>query len=504
MTANQIVAMRGKFKRASTPKVRTGCITWHLKCDEAKPFCRRCHNDKMKCDGYAPPKPKASKRSKRRDPSLKPGVSISLPLLSMQTVDQLSLLPNSEKGYLQHFLHWTAKQLSPSSATMNFWLKYALPMSYHYDAIRYSMIAVGASHRAYMAQSPPYSRPDHLQRPVIQHYNRAISSILPIMSAPSNENIHCILICCLLFMTCEGLTGRYDELLQHLAAGDTVFQSLGYQSSSDTSDMLEGLVDMFSEMGLASSGYMADHPLSGIKKWCRSDTRTEASDDSPFATLSEASYALHELRLHHDFEPWNLDREDGLANDSVFEDMLRRWNSRFEALTQRLMPNVSGDEMAHIQTLELHYQSLQMYINVYDNKGRQPPDPYKAFIAAAEKLSAPLIALDQPTFSLDGCLVSGLSFVAISNEGEDERLQALDLLRQLNHREGIFDSNDIVEMHEMVAMDMDWGSGSDSDSDADIEEPDPPLRAPKGIPHMLEVLARKTGTTSKRLEGLYP
>ncbi|KAF4434883.1 hypothetical protein FACUT_7543 [Fusarium acutatum] len=458
----------------------------------------------MKCDGYAPPKPKAPKRSKRQDPLLKPGVSTPLPLLSMQTVDQLSLLSDPEKGYLQHFLHWTAKQLSPSSAAMNFWLKYALPMSYHYDAIRYSMIAVGASHRAYMAQSLPYSRADHLQRPVIQHYNRAISSILPIMSAPSNENIHCILICCLLFMTCEGLTGRYDELLQHLAAGDTVFQSLGYQSSSDTSDMIEGLVDMFSEMGLVSSGYMGDHPLSGIKKWCRSDTGTEANGDTPFVTLSEASYVLHELRLHHDFQPWNPDREDGLANDSAFEDMLRRWNSRFGGLTQRLMPSLSSDEVAHIQTLELHYQSLQMYINAYDNKGRQPPHPYKAFIEAAEKVAAPLIALGQPTFSLDGCLVSGLSFVAISNEGGDERLQALDLLRKLNHREGIFDSNDIVEMHELLAMDMDWGSGSDSDSDSDIEEPDPPLRAPKGIPQMLELLARKTGTTSKRLEGLYP
>ncbi|KAF5569406.1 hypothetical protein FPHYL_2222 [Fusarium phyllophilum] len=457
----------------------------------------------MKCDGYAPPKPKASKRSKRRDTSLKSGVSISLPLLSMQTVDQLSLLSGPEKGYLQHFLHWTAKQLSPSSDAMNFWLKYALPMSYHYDAIRYSMIAVGASHRAYMAQSLPYSRPDHLQRPVIQHYNRAISSILPIMSAPSDENIHCILICCLLFMTCEGLTGRYDELLQHLAAGDTVFQSLAHQSSSDTSNMIEGLVDMFSEMGLASSGYMGDHPLSGIKKWCRSNTGTEANGDSLFATLSEASYALHELRLHHDFQPWNPDREDGLANDSAFEDMLRRWNSCFGVLTQRLMPILSSDEMVHIQTLELHYQSLQMYINAYDNKERKPPHPYKAFIEAAEKVAAPLIALDQPTFSLDGCLVSGLSFVAFSNEGGDERLQALDLLRKLNHREGIFDSNDIVEMHELVAMDMDWGSCSDSDSDSDIEKPDPPLRAPKGIPQMIELLARKTGTTSKRLEGLY-
>ncbi|ENH67962.1 hypothetical protein FOC1_g10005390, partial [Fusarium oxysporum f. sp. cubense race 1] len=71
-------------------------------------------------------------------------------------------------------------------------------------------------------------------------------------------------------------------------------------------------------------------------------------------------------------------------------------------------------------------------------------------------------------------------------------------------RTGCITCNDIVEMHELVAMDMDWGSGSDSDSDTDIEEPDPPLRAPKGIPQMIEVLARKTGKTSTRLEGLYP
>jgi hypothetical protein len=458
----------------------------------------------MKCDGYAPPKPKASKRSKRRDPLLKPEVAISVPLLSMQTVDQLSLLSDPEKVYLQHFLHWTAKQLSPSSAAMNFWLKYALPISYQYDAIRYSMIAVGASHRAYMADTLPYSRPDHLQRPVIQHYNRAISSILPVMSAPSNENIHCILICCLLFMTCEGLTGRYDELLQHLAAGDTVFQSLRNYSSSEDSGMLEGLVDMFSEMGLASSGFMGDHPLSGIKKWCRNDPETDVSHDSPFTTLNEASYALHELRLHHDFQPWNPEREDGLANDNAFEDMLHQWNSRFEVLNQRSLSKVSNDEIAHIHTLQLHYQYLQMYINAYDNKGLQPSHPYKAFIEAAEKVAAPLIALNQPTFSLDGCLVSGLSFVAISTEGGDEKLQALGLLRKLNHREGIFDSNDIVEMQELVTMDMDWGSVCGSDSDSDIEEPDPPLRAPAGIPQMIEVLARKTGKTSRRLEGLYP
>ncbi|KAF4338681.1 hypothetical protein FBEOM_7449 [Fusarium beomiforme] len=454
----------------------------------------------MKCDGYAPPKPNTSKRSKRRDPSSKAKVAVSSPLLSMQTIDQLSLLSDPEKVYLQHFLHWTSKQLSASSAVVNFWLKYALPMSYHYDAIRYSMIAVGASHRAFMAHSLPYSRPDHLQRPVIQQYNRAISSILPIMSSPSKENIHCILICCLLFMTCEGLTGRYDQLLQHLAAGDTVLQSLRHSASPEESVMMERLVDMFSQMGLASSGFMGDHPLSGMKKWFLNDHEHNEYNDSPFKSLDEASHALQDLQLNHDFQPWNPDRENGLANDDAFEDLLQRWKTSFDALNRRSMSTLSTEEISHSRTLQLRYEYLQMYINAYDNKGLQPSQPYKPFIETAEQVAAPFIALRQPTFSLDGCLVSGLTFVAISTPDKNEKLRALDMLQRLNHREGIFDSNDIVEMHELAALDIDWGSGSDSETD--IEEPDPPLMAPAGIPQMIEGLARKTGRVSRQLEGL--
>ncbi|KAI2469846.1 hypothetical protein F4781DRAFT_201995 [Annulohypoxylon bovei var. microspora] len=55
-----------KRKRASRPKVRTGCITCKIrrvKCDETKPACTRCTSTGRKCDGYggaAPPRPKKS------------------------------------------------------------------------------------------------------------------------------------------------------------------------------------------------------------------------------------------------------------------------------------------------------------------------------------------------------------------------------------------------------------------------------------------------------------
>jgi hypothetical protein len=52
-------SMDQRRKRASKPKVRTGCISCkrrHVKCDEGKPTCVRCDDLGIPCEGYMPPK----------------------------------------------------------------------------------------------------------------------------------------------------------------------------------------------------------------------------------------------------------------------------------------------------------------------------------------------------------------------------------------------------------------------------------------------------------------
>ncbi|KAH7179882.1 uncharacterized protein B0J16DRAFT_178298 [Fusarium flagelliforme] len=505
MTANRTLAIRvgGKFKRASAPKSRGGCLTCkfrHLKCDEAKPFCQRCADDKMKCDGYAPPKPRASKKKKSKSQAI-----AALPTPPMEHIDQMPLLSDHERVHFQHFVHWTAKQISASSAASNFWLCYALPMSYQFDAIRYSMIAVGASHRAFMSHSLGFGRPDELQRPVIQHYNRAISSILPLMSSPTRFNMHCILICCMLFMACEGLTGRYDELLKHFSAGDTLLQSLQDSAAPEEASLMEKLVAMFSQLCPESSDFMKDPTLSGIKQWCVKDVKHTADDITPFKTLDEASYALHQFRFLHDHAPHNPDRENGKENDEAFEYLFKQWGTRFQALAQRDILQWTTEEMSYFQNIRLRQRFIQMHIDSYSNQ----PQPCQAFLETAELVAAPLIEINQPTYALDGCLVSGLSFAAFSGEGDDARDRALGLLRKLDHREGIYDSNDVAEMHALCAMDLGHVSCPDSDSDdgsddeSEYGQPDPPLKSPVGIPNMIEMLSRQAGVTSKRLACYY-
>ncbi|ENH65134.1 hypothetical protein FOC1_g10005986 [Fusarium oxysporum f. sp. cubense race 1] len=42
----------GQRQRARAPKVKTGCGTCKVKCDEARPACTRCTSTGRKCDGY--------------------------------------------------------------------------------------------------------------------------------------------------------------------------------------------------------------------------------------------------------------------------------------------------------------------------------------------------------------------------------------------------------------------------------------------------------------------
>ncbi|KAK2486088.1 hypothetical protein H9L39_00015, partial [Fusarium oxysporum f. sp. albedinis] len=62
--------------------------------------------------------------------------------------------------------------------------------------------------------------------------------------------------------------------------------------------------------------------------------------------------------------------------------------------------------------------------------------------------NVPLL-ISKPTYLPDRDLISGLTFIASATKDEEIEVQALDLLWRLNRREGLLDSRDVVEMHEL-------------------------------------------------------
>ncbi|KAF4963065.1 hypothetical protein FSARC_8896 [Fusarium sarcochroum] len=499
MTVKGNASAKLKHKRISAPKSRSGCITWirHLKCDETKPTCDRCSKDQVKCDGYAMPKPRKQNRRKPRPTVIVKMVPTGhdiVPLCS--NIHDYPGLTSIERLYFQHFLQWTSKQLSLSAESSNFWLRYALPMAYQSDAIQYSIIAVGASHRLFMARSLGHSSPDELRYLTTRQYNKAIASMIPSMSTGSTQSLHQVLICCLLFISFEGLNGRYDELLRHLSAGIALFRSPLPSSTGEERAVTERLVEMFCRLGVESSNFLeADPSLSGITEWFRNDSEQHSQLHVSFDSLDEASYALRQLDILYDDKPWHFEGSDEddkaslMANsNNTLQEALREWASRFDAFVQTRKEDLSSKEQLQYRNLCLRQKYWQMAIDSSaSEEAASKPQTFEPFLEAATEAASPLIALSQPTFSLDGDLISGLAFVASTTKDDETKARALALLSRLNRREGILDSHDIVEMHNLA----DALEHSETEPDfSELWEP----KAQAGIPKIIEGLRRSLGT----------
>ncbi|KAJ4249882.1 hypothetical protein NW762_012229 [Fusarium torreyae] len=368
-------------------------------------------------------------------------------------------------------------------------------MAYQSDAIQYSIIAVDASHRLFMTRSFGQSNSDELGCLTTHQYNKAIASMIPSMSTDSTQSLHHVLICCLLFISFEGLNGRYDELLRHLGAGIALFRSPP-SSTLEECAVTEKLVEMLSRLGVESANFLeADPSLSEMTQWYHNDSKQQSHSLVSFEILDEASLALQQLDIIYDDKPWHLESSDQdgkvsllASTNTTLQAALQEWTSRSQAFVQIRRDDLSTNEQVQYRNLCLRQKYWQMAIDSYASKeAATSPQTFQQFLAAATEAASPLIALGHPTFSLDGDLISGLAFVASTAKDVNTKMEALDLLSRLNRREGILDSHDIVEMHNLAdALEQ-------CEAEPDFSQPWEP-KAQAGIPKIIENLRRSLGS----------
>jgi len=163
-------------KRASRPKVRTGCVSCkkrHLKCDERKPACLRCENFGSFCEGYVPPKTTKKKPAPRVERILLPrpgpgqrlktlhvkdslacgavsaaGVQAALPM--QPSVMGAVALDGDDAWYFSLFRHHVTNEMSPYYHS-DFWSRMSLRETLTNEAIRHSVLSIGAYCRAILS-----------------------------------------------------------------------------------------------------------------------------------------------------------------------------------------------------------------------------------------------------------------------------------------------------------------------------------------------------------------
>ncbi|KAK5625945.1 hypothetical protein RRF57_001661 [Xylaria bambusicola] len=169
-----------------------------VKCDEEKPFCRRCTSTKRKCDGYAPG-PTSSAISWYRPRHLFPNVN-----------------DHSERRSLQFFIEAAAPVLS-GPLDPYFWTHLVLQFSQMESVVRHSVIALASlyeqvdNHRDSTTPLPD----DNL---VLSHYNSAIQHL----KTTKNESL--VLLVCVLFVCIEFLRGNRAAATVHSRHGISILR----------------------------------------------------------------------------------------------------------------------------------------------------------------------------------------------------------------------------------------------------------------------------------------
>ncbi|KAI1860288.1 uncharacterized protein JN550_011666 [Neoarthrinium moseri] len=220
-TLNSHPGKKSLFKRAFHNKVRTGCRTCKIRrvrCDEEKPFCKRCTTTGRACDGYgtslAGPLPTTTGPAGN---ILKSNATADLPLVGTGK-------PLPESRSFAYFLDVTAPSLAGALDT-RFWIK-EIPMMCQQDhSIWHAIVGLGCAHELYISGIPP-SKPNIF---TLQQCNLAIRSLTASYSRHSwwkALTVSTILTCICV------LEGDYDQAQMHFGAGYNLLREVDVEQGT--------------------------------------------------------------------------------------------------------------------------------------------------------------------------------------------------------------------------------------------------------------------------------
>lgn len=408
------------------------------KCDEEKPTCRRCRNDAYKCDGYAGnPSPKSSSLVAPQETSYK------IPSFVLGDINYAS---TAERQFFKHFRQWTSSCPPESGLLLT---EYVLPLAHQDESVKAVVAAVGAAYQYFIISHSPCSPEylDELEKSTIHHYNRAISHILKRTSSSRPEDMLVIALSCLLFVCYEGMMGHDDELMKHLKAGLRILENSDEWKSMRDEPLGRAIAHFFGYAGVEMTIYTDDHLFDPIRY--KALLPMALNERRPFADLQQASTTLKAL----DIEVLTTSGIDGPGCGPEFRldprvvNSFEFWNRRFELTVLGLDTNtLSRSELLRLKCLRLE-QKLWLIMTEYSRHTYCLVwgIVWNAYLDLAEEVACLLTTGDAPTFSLDGSLVSGLSFAVMVAADADVKYRALSILQSLNRREGMWDSNELFK-----------------------------------------------------------
>ncbi|KAI1275238.1 hypothetical protein F5Y07DRAFT_185296 [Xylaria sp. FL0933] len=279
-----------RLRRRGGPRSKSGCENCkarHIKCDETRPYCRRCSQQGWVCGGYL-----------AVDGNYEAGVGFIEPSITTYAIPFRIPGSQQDRRLLHYFCVRGAGDLSGHLGS-EFWTRLVLQQSHDHAPVRQAVVALSCAHQCYItARDGGESAPAD----AIVHYSRAMRSLRKYMSVSIDNRTEMPaiipLVCSILFCCFENSQGNTEAALRHLSSGVSILarqkerRSFNHHEVRDH-EHLDLLEHMLARLDLQASMF-DDARLPLMKQ--DPTIKTEASSPDTFKTIDDAQRELTSLQ----------------------------------------------------------------------------------------------------------------------------------------------------------------------------------------------------------------
>jgi len=430
-----------------------------VKCDEAVPACKRCSRHRKSCyyvNGLNQNKPQGP---------------IEVVAHIAREIDHWSKIPSHERRGLWHFQARTIDQLKGPFGS-ELWSNILPRMVWDDSVVRQSVLALSAFHEHYLDnKSPGAPPPDH----VLAIYRKAVAQIATI-PAPDNH-LESILCACVIFSACEGLTGNFEESVRHAVAGMKIIAA--QKRTAPSRDLVLGnakgvLPNVFMELqaqvleaNIASFEIIDPAP----------DEQLEVPDR--FENVEQAMACLHQLasrflqlfqqaETYHEVYDW-IPSQVATSLQPEHEAVCAAFSAWENAVSRSFSSTTSNQHAAYpLLEAQRHLFHVNQYVYVH-GESRYDDLIHKIWMALGliiaylspstnstshsqpHHTTASSLSCSRPsTFTSSPEIVPLLFEIATRTNDKNLSRRAIQMLRECNRREGIWDSKIAAQLAEHI------------------------------------------------------